>query len=53
MVNYLLEMGLYSFSRREMIVDLLELFGLISVVTDLDGIERLKFWNMGIFGRVG
>lgn len=47
------EMGSYNLSRRDTTVDLPEPLGPTSAVTDADGIERLKSWNMGTPGRAG
>lgn len=52
-LNHSPEAGSYNLSRREITVDLPAPLGPTSAVTDPDGIERLKSWNMGTSGRAG
>ena len=52
-LNHSPEPGSYNLSRREITVDLPAPLGPTSAVTDPDGMERLKSWNMGTSGRAG
>lgn len=51
--DYSPETGSYSLSSKDTTVDLPEPLGPTSAVTEPDGMERLKSWNMGTSGRAG